>query len=88
MKYFKKIAGKKVYLSPVNPEDTEDFKAYTKWINDLSVSIGLRAATNIYSLKSEKSFLENMARGGHFYAIVLVEGNELIGNRGISACRA
>ena len=29
--YFPKITGKKVYLSPMNPDDLE---TYTKWMND------------------------------------------------------
>ena len=32
MKYFKKIEGEKVYLSPMNLEDIEK---YVKWMNDL-----------------------------------------------------
>ncbi len=32
MRYFKKIAGERVYLSPINVEDAEK---YTEWINDL-----------------------------------------------------
>ena len=31
MKYFKKVIGKRIYLSPRSPEDTEIF---TKWLND------------------------------------------------------
>ncbi len=80
MKYFKKIAGEKVYLSPLNPDDEEDVKAYTKWVNDLSLSIGLGAAHSIYSVKSEKEFLQDLVKQGHLYAIVLMDGDELIGN--------
>lgn len=77
MKYFKKIIGERLYLSPVNPEDAE---TYTKWVNDLSMSVNLGQAVNVYSLQREKSFLESMANEGHNYAIVLKNNDELIGN--------
>lgn len=44
-KYFKKIVGEKVYLSPINVEDVEK---YTKWVNDLEISINLGNASEIY----------------------------------------
>ena len=31
MKYFKKIIGERLYLSPMNPEDAE---TYVKWLSD------------------------------------------------------
>ncbi|TYQ18120.1 UNVERIFIED_CONTAM: RimJ/RimL family protein N-acetyltransferase [Acetivibrio alkalicellulosi] len=77
MKYFKKIEGKKLYLSPVNPEDVG---IYTKWVNDLSMSIRLGSASNVYSLQQEKSFLESMAKEGHNFAIILKDSDKLIGN--------
>ena len=47
MKYFKKIVGERVYLSPINPEDCEK---YVKWLNDLEISINLTMAPKILSL--------------------------------------
>ena len=35
MKYFKKMVGKKCYLSPLNPEDSEK---YVLWLNDMEVA--------------------------------------------------
>lgn len=78
MKYFKKIEGPNLYLSPIDPDDAE---MYTKWINDLSMSIKIgSAATEAYSLSREKSFLENMAREGNNYAIISKKTDELLGN--------
>jgi len=34
MKYFKKMVGKKCYLSPINPEDVEK---YVLWLNDMDI---------------------------------------------------
>ena len=31
MKYFKKLEGEKVYLSPINQED---YEIYVKWLNN------------------------------------------------------
>lgn len=36
--YFKKMVGKKCYLSVIN---LEDYEKYTKWINDMEVAIGM-----------------------------------------------
>ena len=77
MRYFKKIEGERVYLSPINPDDAE---VYAKWINDFSISLRLGQAVNVYSLQSERTALENMAKEGHNYAIILRDSNELIGN--------
>ncbi len=34
MKYFKKLVGKRIYLSPMNIEDAE---TYVKWLNDFGL---------------------------------------------------
>ena len=77
MHYFKKIPGKRVYLSPINPDDAVQ---YTHWVNDLVVSANLGTASNVYSLPAEKAFLENMSKSGHNYAIVHSADNTLLGN--------
>lgn len=51
MKYFEKIKGKRIYLSPVSLEDTE---IYTKWLNDASISDGLGRTHMVVSLEGEK----------------------------------
>jgi hypothetical protein len=35
MKYYKKIVGKRLYLSPINIDDAEN---YIKWMNDKDVA--------------------------------------------------
>jgi RimJ/RimL family protein N-acetyltransferase len=77
MKYFPKISGGRLYLSPVNPEDAEQ---YTKWLNDPAVAIPLGHYKNLLSLPNEKKALERLTSEGHNYAIVLKDGDELIGN--------
>ncbi len=81
MRYFKKICGQTVYLSPVNPADCEQ---YTAWVNDPAVSTHLGQHASLYSLSSERSTLESMAANGYNFAIVRLSDDQLLGN--ISFC--
>lgn len=80
MKYFKKIVGERIYLSPVNPEDNEK---YVEWLNDLKLSLNLTMAPKIISLEKEKEILENMSKEGYNFAIVEKEKDKVIGNCGL-----
>jgi len=77
MRYFKKIVGERLYLSPMHTGDAE---IYTQWLNDASVSDNLGTYTKMISLASEEKALERMACEGHNYAMVLLSGDRLIGN--------
>jgi len=55
MKYFKKLVGEKVYLSPMNIEDVE---IYTKWLNDFNVTNGLGNSNLILSVEDEKEWIK------------------------------
>lgn len=82
MKYFKKVVGNRVYLSPMNIEDIE---MYTKWMNDFSVTDGLGMSPRLTSLEGEKSYIETMTKHGEYqFAIVDKETDTLIGNGGFS----
>jgi len=76
-RYFMKMSGKKVYLSPINPEDYEQ---YALWINDFKISCGLGSSIGNYSLPKEKEVLERLASEGHNYAIIDSENDTLLGN--------
>jgi len=77
MKYYKKLIGDSVYLSPMNPDDA---KTYTKWINDLEITIPLGNASNIYSLEKEREFLERLSKEKYNFAIVELVSDKLLGN--------
>jgi RimJ/RimL family protein N-acetyltransferase len=77
MRYFPKIAGERIYLSPVNLDDAVQ---YTKWLNDPAVSTSLGQYRRLISLPNEQETLKRLAAEGHNYAIVLKGGDELIGN--------
>jgi len=76
--YYKKMTGKKCYLSPINVNDAEKF---TEWLNDLEVTEHLTLHTQIISIEKEKEFLAMLSKE-HAYSIIDIEKNELIGNCG------
>lgn len=76
MKYFQKIKGDRIYLSPVNIEDKE---IYTKWMNDKEIATNIGCYHKTFSLLSEEKWLQKASNDYHF-AIILIENNELIGN--------
>jgi len=79
MRYFPKILGKRLYLSPVNPEDVE---LYTKWVNDREVTLLMALHASVIGLPQERQFLEGCAGGGdgHHFTIVLHDGDLPIGS--------
>lgn len=77
MKYFKKLKGESLYLSPIN---TEDLEVYADWINTLSTTIPMGNASNNFSLLNEKEAIERLSKEGHNYAIIRKEDDTLIGN--------
>jgi RimJ/RimL family protein N-acetyltransferase len=80
MKYFPKIPGERVYLSPLSLEDAE---LYAAWLNDPSTYRYLTVASMQITLHGEKDALAELSRQ-HNYAIVAREGDELLGNCGLA----
>ena len=56
MKYFKKIVGERLYLSPMNVEDAE---TYVKWMSDRSVTDNLGNTRSVCTLPGEKEYIES-----------------------------
>ncbi|MBU5453858.1 GNAT family N-acetyltransferase [Caproiciproducens sp. MSJ-32] len=81
MKYFKKLVGKNVYLSPINVEDAE---IYTKWLNDFDVTDGVGNSTMILSVEYERDWIIKNSNQYQF-AIVRLDNDKLIGNCSIHA---
>ena len=79
MKYFKKLVGERIYLSPINPDDLE---TYTEYLNDLETGLPIGQATRSLSLAREKEILERMTKEDHTFAIIRGDGDEerMIGN--------
>ena len=78
MRYFKKLVGENIYLSPIN---LEDYEKYTEWVNDLDISLKLGNAHQIYTLQKEQEILEDISENS--FAIILKENDKLIGNCGL-----
>ena len=78
--YFKKLVGRKCYLSPINPNDAEKF---TAWLNDMDLLINLSLYNGMINLENEREFLSNLSKD-HNYSIIDLETNELIGSCGFS----
>jgi len=76
MKYFEKITGDRLFLSPVNIEDKE---IYTKWMNDKSVTENLGNYSRMINLSSEEEWIKEISKG-YSFGIILRDNNELIGN--------
>ncbi len=81
MKYYKKLVGHKVYLSPMCLEDAG---TYTKWLNDPSVTENLGMSHNLVSVSGEQEWISKNSQGTQF-AIIKTENDELIGNCGFNA---
>ena len=80
MKYYKKIEGKRLYLSPICMEDAE---TYVTWFSDKNISRNLHGASKVATIESEKAWIANVLEEQKYnFAIVLKENNELIGNCG------
>ncbi|GAI51934.1 unnamed protein product [marine sediment metagenome] len=57
MPYFKKLIGKKCYLSPCSITDVQK---YTEWVNDLEVAIPMGAeAHQTIPLQKEEELLKH-----------------------------
>lgn len=80
MKYFKKLVGDRIYLSPRNPEDYEKF---TEWLNDFDTSDYIGYSGKLMSLPGEKEFLEKNNNPEATFSIVTLDGDKMIGSVGL-----
>lgn len=80
MKYFKKLVGERIYLSPKSVEDAEKF---TEWLNDFKTTDYLGRSHRIVTLQGEKEYLEKNADNKVSFAIVEKNTDKLIGTVGL-----
>lgn len=82
MKYFKKLVGEHIYLSPVSSEDVEK---YTEWMNDFETTDYIGQSTKIYTIENERKFLEGCSEKeeGVTLGIVKLDDDKMIGNCGL-----
>lgn len=71
------IYGQRIYL---RAWERSDLEAFTRWFNDPEVTVNLGDAYPALSSIQEERFFEQAITEKHHYAIVLREGDKLIGN--------
>ena len=80
MKYFRKIEGERLYLSPVN---LEDVLLYCKWLNDPSITDGINKSKDVITTANEIEYLTEVSKKGQYqFAIVNSKDDTLMGNCG------
>lgn len=77
MKYYKKIIGKRIYLSPF---DSGEVESYLKWMNDEAVAVPFGLYPQVVSSKNNMNWFFEPDNDTHRYAIVLLDGDTLIGS--------
>ena len=78
MKYFKKLIGERIYLSPMNIEDAEK---YVEWLSDFRTSDGTGKSANLLTVEAERKWIESTLDSNEMvFAIVSLENDKLIGN--------
>lgn len=77
MKYFKKLEGEHIYLSPRSIEDIEIF---VKWLNDFQTTDYIGRSSQIMTVEAEKEFLEEYGKKEASFVIIKKETNQLIGS--------
>ena len=77
MKYFKKLVGERIYLSPRNAEDAEIF---VKWLNDFQVSDYIGQSSKLYTINDEKAYLDKESlETSRAFVIVTLDSNKMVG---------
>jgi len=76
MKYYKKIVGKRIYLSPINADDVD---TYIKWMNE-TVARSFGQYPLVVSSKSDLKWLFEPPTDMQRYAMVLIDGDAMIGS--------
>jgi len=78
MAYYRKIVGKRLYLSPFDAEDTESAAKWAEWMNDPVVADNYGGPHNLVTPSSAKKAFAEFT--GCRFDIVLADGNVRIGH--------
>ena len=80
MKYFKKLLGEKIYLSPRSTEDVEKF---TEWLNDFETTDYIGRSGALVTIESEKEYLEKHTKDEATFGIIELKTDKLLGSIGL-----
>ncbi len=82
MKYFKKLLGDRIYLSPRSIEDAEKF---TEWMNDFEVTDYTAKSGKVMSLEGERKYLQENSNPEATFSIITLDEDKLIGTVGLES---
>ncbi len=79
MRYYRKLVGERLYLSPVRADDGDEDK-YLQWMNDRAVAENFNEYHRVVASRADLGWIYAPGEGMQRYAIVLLDGDELIGS--------
>lgn len=84
MKYFRKLVGRRIYLSPKGASE-EEIEKYTEWMNDFQVTDYTGKTSQITTYANEKKYLEKVEENidKRTFNIVNLEDDKLVGTLGL-----
>ena len=82
MKFFKKLVGDNIYLSPRNV-DEEVIEKCVEWLNDFETTDYTGRSAQILTVDDERKYFENPKDSDCVFFIVRKENDELIGTVGL-----
>lgn len=80
MKYYKRIVGDRIYLSPRN---AEDYEIFAEWLNDPQVADYIGRSGKIMTNQEEKEFLEQNNNPEATFSIIDINNDRIVGSVGI-----
>ena len=80
MKYFKKLVGERLYLSPRSSEDVEKF---TEWLNDFETTDYTGRSSQLVTLEAERDYLLTNSNPEATFVMVTLDSDEMIGTVGL-----
>ena len=84
MKFFKKLIGDRIYLSPQGISD-EEIETFTKWLNDFEVTDYTGRTSNVTTIPGEKDYFDVTLKDTdrRQFSIVSINENKLVGTVGL-----
>jgi RimJ/RimL family protein N-acetyltransferase len=78
MRFFRKISGERLYLSPFDRDDPEIITKWAEWMNDRTVADYFDGYHTLVAFNDAKKKLAELI--DYRFAIVLIDGDALIGH--------
>jgi len=82
MKFFRKLVGDNIYLSPQSA-DEEVIEKFTEWLNDFETTDYTGKSSVLITLDGERRWFENPKEGDYVFFIIRKADDKLIGTIGL-----